>query len=132
MYKIATILLTIFVLQAGADAADKIRIAIPTLGSHFMTYPLAQKKGFLKEEGLETEMIRTFGSVAIAALTSGDIDYFTAIGFPVRAAMQGLPVRVVACYFPTLPLVLITRPEIKSVSALRGQTLGIFCHSIIN
>ena len=46
MYKIATILLTIFVLQAGADAADKIRIAIPTLGAHFMTYPLAQRRAF--------------------------------------------------------------------------------------
>lgn len=125
MLKVATLFLTFFVFQAWADAADKIRIAIPTLGAHFMTYPLAQKKGFLKEEGLEAEMIRTAGSVAIAALTSGDIDYFTAIGFPVRAAMQGLPVRVVACYFPTLPFVLITRPEIKSVGALRGQSLGI-------
>jgi ABC-type nitrate/sulfonate/bicarbonate transport system substrate-binding protein len=124
MYRVATLLLTFFVFQGWADAADKIRIAIPTQ-AHFMTYPLAQKRGFLKEEGLEAEMIRTAGSVAIAALTSGDIDYFTAIGFPVRSAVQALPVRVVACYFPTLPFVLITRPEIKSVGTLRGQTLGI-------
>jgi ABC-type nitrate/sulfonate/bicarbonate transport system substrate-binding protein len=125
MYKVTALLLTIFIFHAGAHAADKIRIAIPSQGAQFMTYPLAQKKGFLKEEALEAEMIRTSGSVAIAALTSGDVDYFTAIGFPVRAAMQGLPVRVVACFFPTLPFVLITRPEIKSVSALRGQALGI-------
>jgi ABC-type nitrate/sulfonate/bicarbonate transport system substrate-binding protein len=125
MYKIVTLLLAILVFQPGADAADKIRIAIPSQGAQFMTYPLAQKKGFLKEEGLEAEMIRTAGSVAIAALTSGDIDYFVAIGFPVRAAMQGVSVRVVACYFPTLPFVLVTRPEIKSVSELRGQALGI-------
>jgi len=125
MDKIFVALLTIFVLQTSVHAAEKIRIAIPSLGAHFMTFPLAQKKGFLKEEGLEAEMIRVFGTVAIAALTTGEIDYFTAIGFPVRAAIQGLPVRVVACYFPTLPFVLVTRPEFKSVKELRGQTIGI-------
>jgi len=125
MYTIATLVLATLVFQFAAHAADKIRIAIPSHGAQFMTYPLAQKKGFLKGENLEAELIRTSGSVAIAALTSGDVDYFTAIGFPVRAAMQGVPVRVVACYFPTLPFVLVTRPEIKSVGALRGQILGV-------
>jgi ABC-type nitrate/sulfonate/bicarbonate transport system substrate-binding protein len=125
MCKAATLLLAIFLFQTGANAADKIRIAVPSLGAHFMTFPLAQKKGFLKEEGFEAEMIRVFGTVAIAALSSGEIDYFTAVGFPIRAAIQGLPVRVVACYFPTLPSVLVTRPEFKSVKELKGQTIGI-------
>lgn len=125
MYKVVALLLAIFIFQPGADAADKIRIAVPSLGAHFMTFPLAQKRGFLKEEGLEAEMIRAFGTVAIAALTTGEIDYITNIGFPVRAAIQGLPVRVVACYFPTLPLTLVTRPEFKSVKELKGQTIGI-------
>jgi ABC-type nitrate/sulfonate/bicarbonate transport system substrate-binding protein len=70
MYKIVTLLLAILVLQPGADAAEKIRIAIPRQGAQFMTYTLAHKKGFQKEEGLEAEMIRTAGSVAIAAVTS--------------------------------------------------------------
>lgn len=61
MDKIFVALLTIFILQTSAHAADKIRIAIPSLGAHFMTFPLAQKRGFLKEEGLEAEMIRVFG-----------------------------------------------------------------------
>ena len=125
MRRLLAVLLASFFLQASAHGADKIRIAIPTLAAHFMTFPLAQKRGFLKEEGLEAEMIRVFGTVAIAALTNGEIDYFTAVGFPVRAAIQGLPVRVVACYFPTLPAVLVTRPEFKSVKELKGQTIGI-------
>ena len=125
MRRLLAVLLASFFLPASAHAAAKIRIAIPTLAAHFMTFPLAQKRGFLKEEGLEAEMIRVFGTVAIAALTNGEIDYFTAVGFPVRAAIQGLPVRVVACYFPTLPAVLVTRPEFKSVKELKGQTIGI-------
>ena len=53
MRKIFWALLAIFVIKSSVFAADKIRIGIPNLGGQFMTFPLAQKKGFLKEEGLE-------------------------------------------------------------------------------
>ena len=51
MKKIFVIVLTIFLLQTSAYAADKIRISTPGDAAHF-TMHLAQKKGFLKEEGL--------------------------------------------------------------------------------
>ena len=41
------------------------------------TSPLAQKMGFLKEEGIEAEVIRLSSGVAVPALTSGDADYYT-------------------------------------------------------
>ena len=47
------LLAIIILLQTSANAADKIRIAYPTRGNIFVTLPLAQKKGFFREEGLE-------------------------------------------------------------------------------
>ena len=55
MNKIFAVLLVIFAVHTSVYAADKIRIGIPNLGGQFMTFPLAQKKGFLKEEGLEVD-----------------------------------------------------------------------------
>ena len=55
---------------------------------------------------------------------NGDSDYHTIIGSGVAAAMQGMPVRVVACFVPAPPIVLIARPEFKSVQDLKGQTIG--------
>jgi ABC-type nitrate/sulfonate/bicarbonate transport system substrate-binding protein len=124
MTKTVLALIAAFFLNASVYAADKIRIGIPNLGAMFMTFPLAQKKGFLKEEGLEVEHIRIFGTVAMAALVSGELDYWGAIGFSVRSAMQGMPVRVTAGYLPVHPSSLIARPEIKSVQDLKGRTLG--------
>jgi NitT/TauT family transport system substrate-binding protein len=86
---------------------------------------LAQKKGFLKDEGVDAEIIRIAGGVATAALVNDEINYFTGITFPVRAAIQGLPLRIVACYLPAPPFVLIARPEIKSVQDLKGKTMGV-------
>ena len=51
MAKSFVVVLTIFILQTSVQAADKIRISIPGMGSVFMTFPMAYRKGFLKEEG---------------------------------------------------------------------------------
>ncbi len=47
MVKIFAVLLTIFVLQASVQAADKIRVGVTAPGS-VITFPLAQKKGFFR------------------------------------------------------------------------------------
>ena len=89
-----------FFLQRTAQASDKIRIGLPADAGHF-TFPLAQKRGFLTEEGFEAEIITITGPVANIALSNGDIDYYTGFGSAMRSMLQGsLPSRVVVCYRP--------------------------------
>ena len=118
-------LLTVFLFHASSQAADKIRIGIPGPAAQFVTFSLAQKKGFFKEEGLEAEIIQMRGNVPMAALLNGDIDYYTVVGSGIRSALRGLPLKVVACYVPGLPLMLIARPEFKSVKELKGKSIGV-------
>ena len=92
--------LIVLVLQTSVHAADKIRIAYPAPLGHFITLPLAQKKGFFREEGIEAEMILLRGPATQAAILNGEIDYFPGIGAMVSAAVAGVPVKVVACYVP--------------------------------
>jgi ABC-type nitrate/sulfonate/bicarbonate transport system substrate-binding protein len=118
------VFLAIFVFQAAANAADKIRIAMPADAGHF-TIPLAQKRGFLKEEGIEAEIITITGPVANIALASGEIDYYTGFGSAMRAMIQGqLPARIVVCYRPLPHFVVVSRPDIKSVKDLKGKIFG--------
>jgi len=123
MHKISVVLFTLFVLHTSVHAADKIRIGVPVLAVQFVTMPLAQKKGFLKEEGLEAEIIRISGSPASAALVSRELDYYLFIG--PQAAIAGLPIRVVACYVPTTFIVLMAQPRFKSVKDLKGGTIAV-------
>jgi ABC-type nitrate/sulfonate/bicarbonate transport system substrate-binding protein len=125
MSKIVGGILAIFLLQTSTNAADKIRITYPTLGNIFVTLPLAQKKGFFRAEGLEAEMIQVRGRIARAGFLSGEIDYYAGFGSMISSAIVGLPVKIVACYVPALPNMLIARPEIKSVQALKGQTVMV-------
>jgi ABC-type nitrate/sulfonate/bicarbonate transport system substrate-binding protein len=79
MKKIFVALLALFLLQTSVHAADKIRISTPADAAHF-TMHLAQKKGFLKEEGFDAELIVISGPVANVALSNGDTDYFSGFG----------------------------------------------------
>jgi ABC-type nitrate/sulfonate/bicarbonate transport system substrate-binding protein len=125
MKKIFLALLSIGVLHASAHAADKIRIGVPELNAQFMPLALAEKKGFFREDGLQGEVIRINPTVALAALVSGELDYWTVIGNSVAATMQGAPLRVLACYVPGSPSALIARPEFKSVPEIRGKAIGL-------
>jgi ABC-type nitrate/sulfonate/bicarbonate transport system substrate-binding protein len=87
---ILAVLFGLFPLQTSAQATDKIRIGLPADAGHF-TFPLAQKRGFLKEEGIEAEIITITGPVANIALSNGDIDYYTGFGSGMRLMLQGLP-----------------------------------------
>ena len=72
MAKVVTVLLAIVIFQAVVQAADNIRVGMPADAGHF-TLPLAHKRGFLKEEGFEVEIITITGQVANIALASGEI-----------------------------------------------------------
>src|SRR5438445_3198767 len=124
MKKIFLTLLALFLLRTSVHAADKIRISTPGDAAHF-TMHLAQKRGFLKEEGFDAEVIVISGPVANVALSNGDTDYFSGFGSALRSILQGLPLRIVACYRPTPHFMLQSRPEFKSVKDLKGRTIGI-------
>ena len=126
MDKLFVALLTIILFQSSAEAADKIRISLTGFAGQFMTLPLAQKRGFLKEEGFDAEIIRISAAAGRAALTNGDIDYSTGIGgTAIGGALSGIPIRVVACFVPVPVLGLVARPEFKTVQSLKGKTIAI-------
>ena len=116
-------LVIVFLFQTWVDAADKVRISIANLSGQFMTFALAHKRGFLKEEGIEAEIIRVTGGASAAALSSGDLDYGT--GMALGGPITGLPVKVVACFVPAPVFALVARPEVNSVQELKGRTVGI-------
>ncbi len=113
---------------AAPPAADKIRLGVTNPNISFLPGQVAVKKGFFKEEGLEAEVIRMRVPVMITAMTTGDLDYTMLFGSVVRAALRGLPVRVVASLLDGSTHALVSRPEFKSVKELKGASLGVESH----
>ncbi|MGE5059201.1 MAG: ABC transporter substrate-binding protein [Betaproteobacteria bacterium] len=115
----------LFLANGTVSAAEKIRVGVPQQVVHWMVFPLAQQKGFFKEEGFDAEIVRITGPSGRSALMSGDIDYYTTIAFMVQSAVVGLPVKVVAAYVNCPPFILMSRPELKTAQDLKGKTVGV-------
>ena len=123
--KLLLVLIAVSLLGAPAAAFDRIRIAVSNPNMPNLTVAVAQKQGFFKDENVAAEIIRMNPNVAITALSTGDVDYCQLFGAVVGGAIAGLPVRIVAGYLDNWPMTLIAQPEIKSLTDLRGKTLGI-------
>ncbi len=126
MRKIAWALLIVLSFQVSAWAQDKIRFSI-TSATVTTALPLlvAQKNGFFKQEGLEAEVIRTNANVGMSALLSGNIDYVTLFSSVVRAAIQGVPVRVVSATVDKPNQTIVSRAGFKTIKDLKGKRVAI-------
>jgi ABC-type nitrate/sulfonate/bicarbonate transport system substrate-binding protein len=81
MNKILGALLVLFLFHSSVHAVDRVRIAYPSAVGHFITLPLPEKKGFLREKGIDAEIVRiATGAARVPALVSGEVDYFTGVG----------------------------------------------------
>jgi len=106
-------------------SATLARIGVPSPSVSYFPLIVAWKKGFYAQEGFQPEFIMMRPSIVPAALSNGEIQYTTATGTAAGAILRGFPFKIVA-YFTTRPMdSFVVRPQIKSVSDLRGKIIGV-------
>ena len=89
-----------------------------------MPYIIARDRGFFREEGLEPELIFMKAAQTIPAMLAGGIDFGTATGTGIAAAVSGVDVRLIFALTDRPSFDLIAVPSISSVQQLRGKKLG--------
>jgi ABC-type nitrate/sulfonate/bicarbonate transport system substrate-binding protein len=86
---------------------------------------IAQKEGYLKEEGLDVQLLSIRGEIAIRTVLAGEVDFFTNAGSALAAAVRAVPVKIVTIFQDKPGWDLIAQPDIKSISQLRGKNIAI-------
>src|SRR5262249_14746772 len=61
---------------------------------------------------------------AFAAMLTGDLDFYSAIGSTARAALRGLPLRVALVSLNRSDFTLVAAKEITGIEQLKGKVLG--------
>ena len=122
---ILAIPLLLVMLPVDLLSAERLRIAVSNYNLSSLSMGVAHSRGFFKEEGFDSEVIRMNPNVATTAAVTGDVDFSALIGSLIGAAIKGAPLKLVACSQDRTPIVFVARPSIKSVKELRGKTIGI-------
>lgn len=113
---------------AGAQqktASSKIIIGLPTTSMSMLPVFLAQDKGFFREEGIEPQLVYVGGRLQVPALAAGEVDYSASAETVLRAAAQGLPLKVVIYMNSRMAVSLVAAPEVKTIAGLKGRSIGV-------
>jgi len=108
-----------------AVAQEKIRIGISSSSPGFLPTIVAEQRGFFTKYGLASEHIRISLSVAMNALSTGDLDYAVTMAQGIAGAIRGVPVKLLMMTQDKLVFFLMVRPGIQQVTDLRNKTVGI-------
>ncbi len=121
--------LVLFFLTIGASPLSaqlkKVRFSVSAISIVEIPFKIAQVKGFYREEGLDVEVILIRGAVGLQALIGGSVDYSSAAGSTIAAAVRGLPVKLVFVASAMPQFDLVAQPQIRSVQDLKGKIVGI-------
>ena len=103
---------------------SKIRLATPPPSLSYLPIHVALQKGFYAKRGFDVEVIQMAAGLAAPALLNRSIDYTTIPSGPATAAARGLPLKVICFTSVKLQHVLISRPEIMTMTDLAGKRIG--------
>ena len=117
-------IVSLFAVQSSL-AAENVRVAYPSMNASVFCIIIADKEGYLKEEGLDVQLLSIRGEIAIRTALAGEIDFFTNAGSALAAAVRGVPVKILTVFQDKPGWDLIAEPGIKSVAQLRGKTIGV-------
>ena len=119
----------LFVLPGLARAQTKaklrpLRIALPSNTIAATHFYVGRSLGVFESHGFDAQILVLEPRAALAALMTGDLDFYTATGTTTRAALRGVPVRVIMVGLNRPDHVLVAAKEITSIEQLRGKVLG--------
>jgi ABC-type nitrate/sulfonate/bicarbonate transport system substrate-binding protein len=138
--RLGGLLLLVLLVATGSQtvgAAEKtaklspVRIGYVSRSILDMPYIIARDKGLFREEGLEPELIFMKAAQTVPAMLAGGVDFGTATGTAVAAAVSGIDVRIVFALTDRPSFDLIVAPSITSVQQLRGKRLGITAYGAL-
>jgi ABC-type nitrate/sulfonate/bicarbonate transport system substrate-binding protein len=115
--------------SVGAPSWAQTERAVITHNSESITIaPIVYgiEKGFYRNEGINLEFRFLRSDLAAAAIAGGqDVDYMISAGTAFRAAVRGLPLKIVAYSFKQPLFYLLAQPSITSIKELKGKKIAV-------
>jgi len=109
----------------GQSSFEKVVVAYPSRSVASIDLYIAQEHGFFRQEGLAADVVQVRGNIAVTALLSGEAHAINNVGTLTRAMERSdLPAKVLAQSLKKNLFWLVTKPEIKSLSELKGKSFG--------
>jgi len=109
----------------AAQAAQSIKITVPTQTVADSAYFAALQKGYFAAEGLDVEFVFAGGGVATPAIISGTVDGSASGSAALSAILRGAALRIVLVFTASPAYQVLAQPDIHSLADLKGKAVGV-------
>ena len=108
----------------GSQKRTLVRMGLAARSTTSMPFFVAKERGFFREEGLDVELIVMQALQTIQATLENSIQFASATGSAVSAAVRGADIKVILAVTDRPSFDLIAQRGITSVQQLHGKKIG--------
>jgi ABC-type nitrate/sulfonate/bicarbonate transport system substrate-binding protein len=110
----------------SAFSLDTVSVTLPSKSFQFVIFPIAKERGYMKEEGIDLNIVVMGSTAGIQAVLAGDM-HFTGSGSSALVAVTkgNAPLRTVLAVNDQVLQWLMVRPEIRSLKELKNKKVAV-------
>src|SRR5258708_21313080 len=120
---IAALLIGVLLLPGkSAFAVDKINVTLPSKSFQFIIFPLAKERGYMKEEGIDLNVVVMASTPGLQAVLAGEMHFTGSGSSALVAVVQGnAPLKTVMAVNDQVLQWLMVRPQYNSFKELKNK-----------
>jgi NitT/TauT family transport system substrate-binding protein len=109
-----------------AFALDKVNVTLPSKSFQFIIFPLAKERGYMKEEGIDLNIVVMASTTGLQAVLAGEMDFTGSGSSALVAVTQGnAPLKTVLAVNDQVLQWLVTRPQYGSFKELKNKKIAV-------
>lgn len=109
-----------------AFTLDKVNVTLPSKSFQFVIFPLAKERGYMKEEGIDLNIVVMASTTGLQAVLAGEMDFTGSGSSALVAVTQGnAPLKTVLAVNDQVLQWLMVRPQYGSFKELKNKKIAV-------
>jgi len=110
----------------SALAVDKVNVTLPSKSFQFIIFPLAKERGYMKEEGIDLNIVVMGSTTGLQAVLAGEMDFTGSGSSALVAVTKGFaPLETVLAVNDQVLQWLMARPQYGSLKDLKNKKIAV-------
>jgi NitT/TauT family transport system substrate-binding protein len=124
-FTFATLVICVLTYSAKVFASDTITVALTAKAFQYTVLPIAQDRGYMKEEGIDLKLIFMQASPSLQAVTAGSAQFSGAGSSALVGISKGnAPLKTVLALNDQVLQWVVARPNVANIADLKGKKVA--------
>ncbi|HUF43471.1 MAG TPA: ABC transporter substrate-binding protein, partial [Verrucomicrobiae bacterium] len=110
----------------SALALEKVNVTLPSKSFQFIIFPLAKERGYMKEEGIDLNIVVMASTAGLQAVLAGEMDFTGSGSSALVAVTRGnAPLKTVLAVNDQVLQWLMVRPQYGTFKELKNKKIAV-------